>query len=146
MKVAISTASDIQFDMTVPSRTQYLSLVGSIGEEIAKALHPYHGDRDKLAFTLNLVLTEAVTNVIKYAGSHSSSRPVRIKILFHRNELFIQVYDHGQGFDLDAVQAPDLDQSREGGLGIFFIRTFMDSVDYRKVKEGNILEMRKKLA
>jgi len=146
MKVAISTASDIQFDMTVPSRTQYLSLVGSIGEEIAKALHPYHGDRDKLAFTLNLVLTEAVTNVIKYAGSHSSSQPIRIKILFRRNELFIQVYDQGQGFDLNAVRDPDPDQHREGGLGIFLIRKFMDSVEYRKIKDGNILEMRKTLA
>jgi serine/threonine-protein kinase RsbW len=132
--------------MTVPSRTHYLSLIGNIGEEIAKALDPYHGDRDALAFTLNLVLTEAVTNAIKYAGSHSSNHPVRIKIQFHRDELFVQVYDHGQGFDLNAVPHPDLDQPKEGGLGIFLIRTFMDSVDYRKVKDGNILEMRKKLA
>ncbi len=132
--------------MTVPSRTHYLSLIGNIGEEIAKALDPYHGDRDALAFTLNLVLTEAVTNAIKYAGSHSSNHSVRIKIQFHRDELFVQVYDHGQGFDLNAVPHPDLDQPKEGGLGIFLIRTFMDSVDYRKVKDGNILEMRKKLA
>jgi serine/threonine-protein kinase RsbW len=132
--------------MTVPSRTQYLSLVGNIGEEIAKALDPYHGDRDTLAFTLNLVLTEAVTNAIKYARPHSSNHPIRIKILFHRNELFVRVYDHGRGFDLDAVQDPDLDQPSEGGLGIFLIRAFMDSVDYRKIEEGNILEMRKKLA
>ncbi len=142
----VSTASDIQLDMTVPSRTQYLNLVGNIGEEIAKALDPYHGDRNMLAFTLNLVLTEAVTNAIKYTGSHSANHPVRIKILFHRNELLIRVYDHGQGFDLNAVRDPDLDQPREGGLGIFLIRTFMDSVAYRKIKDGNILEMRKKLA
>lgn len=111
-----------------------------------KKLDTYHGDRDVLAFTLNLVLTEAVTNVIKYAGPHSSNQLVRIKMLFHRSEQLVKICDHGQGFDLDAAPDPDLKQPTEGGLGIFLIRKFMDSVDYRKLKDGNSLEMRKKLA
>ena len=144
--VFVSAVSDIQVDVTVPTRTHYLSLIGNIGEEVAKALYPYSGDRDALAYNLNLVLTEAMTNAIRHAGSDPLKHSVRIKIQFRRKELSIQVYDHGQGFDLDAIPCPDLHRPTEGGLVIFLIQTFMDSVDYRRVDGGNILVMRKKLS
>ncbi|MBM3624691.1 MAG: ATP-binding protein, partial [Alphaproteobacteria bacterium] len=58
----------------------------------------------------------------------------------------VRVFDHGGGFDLAAVPTPDLDELRERGRGIFFIRSVMDSVQYRKTESGNVLEMRKKIA
>jgi hypothetical protein len=39
-----------------------------------------------------------------------------------------------------------LDELRERGRGIFFIRSVMDSVQYHKTDSGNVLEMRKKIA
>ena len=55
------------------------------------------------------------------------------------------MYDHGQGFDLETVPKPDFDHPKEGGMGLFFIRTLMDSVTYKKLDDGNILEIRKAL-
>jgi serine/threonine-protein kinase RsbW len=55
---------DIHVDIVVPNKKRYLSLIGNIAEEVARALANYGGDRDALAFHLNLVLTEAMVNAI----------------------------------------------------------------------------------
>src|SRR5918996_2409329 len=136
--------AEIQVDIIVPNQTRYLSLIGKIGEGIAKELDRYTGDREALAYSLNLVLTEAMVNAIKYASP--GDKAVRIIIHTAKDDLCIKVYDQGQGFDLDAIALPDLDNPTEHGRGIFFIKTLMDSVSYRKTEAGNVLEMHKKLA
>ena len=136
---------DVQVDVIVPTHTRYLSLIGRIGEEIAKELDRYSGNRATLAYNLNLVLTEAMTNAIEHSTSEDTKKTVRVTIHIEHENLCIRVYDHGQGFDLETVPVPDLNHPKEGGLGIFLIRNIMDSVSYRRTQEGNILEMKKKL-
>ena len=58
----------IEVDIKVPNKTRYLSLIGKIGEDIARELEKFSGDKDTLAYHLNLVLTEAMVNAIKHAG------------------------------------------------------------------------------
>ena len=70
---------------------------------------------------------------------------VRITIHIQDNELNIKVYDHGQGFDLETVPLPDFDHPKESGMGIFFIRTLMDSVTYTRQGDCNVLEIIKYL-
>ena len=136
--------SVLQVDVIIPTQTKYLDLIGSIGEHIAKDIENFLGDRETLAYHLNLVLTEATTNAIKHANNDPKDT-VRITIHIQDNELNIKVYDHGQGFDLESVPLPDFDQPRESGMGIFFIRTLMDSVTYTKQSDCNILEIIKYL-
>jgi serine/threonine-protein kinase RsbW len=135
----------VNVDILVPNQTRYLSLIGNIAEQVAKELDAVSGDRDTLAYHLNLVLTEATVNAMRYASPSDTDKTVRVCIHIEDENLCIQVYDHGQGFDLNAVPAPDFETLDERGRGIFFIRALMDSVDYRKTECGNVLEMRKKL-
>ncbi|MFA6050999.1 MAG: ATP-binding protein [Methylobacter sp.] len=137
--------SVIQVDVVIPTQTKYLDLIGSIGEHIAKEMDDFSGDREALAYHLNLVLTEATANAIKHATSTNPEDTVRITIHIEENELNIKVYDHGQGFDLENVPLPDFDNPKEGGMGIFFIRTLMDSVTYTRQGDCNVLEIRKYL-
>jgi serine/threonine-protein kinase RsbW len=71
---------------------------------------------------------------------------VRVCLSIDDKNLCVRVFDHGQGFDLEAVPPPDFADLDERGRGIFFIRSLMDSVEYRKMENGNVLEMRKKFA
>ncbi len=136
---------EIEVDIKVPNQTRYLSLIGRIGEDIAKELDKYSGDRETLAYHINLVLTEAMVNAIKHANAGDPDKTVHIFINITDNELFIQVYDNGQGFDINAIPPPDFTQLEDRGRGIFLIRSLMDFVSYRKVCDGNVLEMKKKL-
>lgn len=137
--------SIIQVEVIIPTQTKYLDLIGSIGEHIAKELDEFSGDREALAYHLNLVLTEATVNAIKHGNFGDPKDTVRISIHIHENELNIKVYDHGQGFDLESVPLPDFDHPKEGGMGIFFIRTLMDSVTYTRQGDCNVLEIIKYL-
>jgi len=139
------TTANFQVDVIIPTQTKYLNLIGSIGEHIGKDLENFSGDREALANHLNLVLTEATTNAIKHSNSKNPKDTVRINIDIHDNELIIKVYDHGQGFDLEAIPNPDFDHPKEGGMGLFFIKKLMDSVTYKKQGDSNILEIRKLL-
>jgi len=137
--------SVIQVDVIIPTQTKYLDLIGSIGERIAKELDSYVGDKEALAYHLNLVLTEATANAIKHATLPMPEDTVKVQIHIEDNELNIKVYDHGQGFDLENVPLPDFDDPKEGGMGLFLIKTLMDSVTYTKQSDCNILEIIKYL-
>ena len=138
-------AAALQVDVILPTETRYLSLVGCIGERIGQQMEEYQGDKDAFAYNLNLVLTEATANAIKHSHSKDSDDTVRVTINYDRDDLVIKVYDHGHGFSLESVPAPDLDQLPEGGLGIFLIQSLMDSVTYTKMDDCNVLEIKKKL-
>lgn len=139
--------TEIDLEIVVPPQTRYLRLIGNIAEQLAQELRDYAGDRDLLAYHLNLVLTEAIANAIEHANPDDAHKIVRVNIHLEENDLCIQVYDQGRGFDLTEVAHPSGPEDLcERGRGIFFIRTLMDSVDYRKTESGNVLEMRKKLA
>jgi serine/threonine-protein kinase RsbW len=133
--------SFIQVDVVIPTQTKYLDLIGNIGERIAKKLDAYTGDKEALAYQINLVITEATVNAIKHSQHDDPRNTVRITIHFNGNELNIKVYDHGQGFDLAAVPIPDLEHPKESGLGIYLMRSLMDSVTYTRRSDCNILEL-----
>ncbi len=139
------TASIIQLDVIIPNQTRYLDFIGSLGERLARELKHYHGDREALAYHLNLVLTEATANAIKHRVPGNLEDTVRVFILLEHNQLTIKVYDHGQGFDLESVPLPDFDHPKESGMGIFLIKTLMDSVTYKKQEHCNVLEIIKRL-
>ncbi len=133
----------INLEIEIPTQTRYLGLIGNIGEQLAKDLSGYAGDRDVLAYNLNLVLTEALSNVMKYAGGESGA--LRVCIRIEENVLSIQVHDQGLGFDFESHRCKEPEELCERGRGIFIIRQLMDSVAYRKTEHGNVLEMKKNL-
>lgn len=137
----------IDMEITVPNQTRYLSLIGKIGENLARVLDNFSGDREALAHHLNMVLTEAMVNAIKHANAADPRKEVQIRISISDKELLIRVYDQGRGFDLCNVPAPAFapNQLEDKGRGIFIIKSLMDSVEYKKAKGGNVLEMKKRL-
>lgn len=136
---------DIEVDIVVPNKTRYLSFIGEIGERIATEWNRYTGNREALAYHLNLVLTEAMVNAIEHGNSENPNQTVHVAIRVLPDQLCIKVYDQGQGFDLDSVPPPSSEPPAERGRGIFLIKSLMDYVCYRKIDSGNVLEMRKML-
>jgi len=136
----------IELDIKVPNQTRYLSLIGRIGEDIAKEIDRFSGDRETLAYQINLVLTEAMTNAIKYGNTDNREETVHIQIKIIENQLFIRIFDYGQGFDINEIPSPDFDLLEDRGRGIFLIKAMMDSVRYVRNTGENVLVMIKQLA
>lgn len=134
----------IEVDIKVPNQTRYLCLIGHIGENIALTLKHYGGDREKLAYELNLVLTEAMANAILHANEGDPDKEVHVEIGIVDRRLTIRVYDHGQGFDIRQFAEPG-HPLEEHGRGIYLIHSIMDDVVYHPSPNGHVLEMSKLL-
>ena len=134
----------IAVDIKVPNQTRYLCLIGHIGENIARTLRNYSGDREKLAFDLNLVLTEAMANAIQHANEGDPAKEVHIEISTVSQRLIIKVFDFGPGFDVEQYIKPR-HPLEENGRGIYLIHTIMDEISYNSTEDGHVLEMVKNL-
>lgn len=97
---------------------------------------------------INLVLEEALSNVIFYAYEKGSTHEIKIDFAHTANQLDIAITDTGKPFDPTRKEDPDIDLPAEerpiGGLGIFLIRKIMNEVSYERVGQENVLRMTKK--
>ena len=102
-----------------------------------------------VVFNLNLVLEEAVVNVINYAYPKEEHQSIYLSATLHEATIVLILTDTGKEFD--PTMAPDVDitlsaDEREiGGLGIFLIRQIMNEVKYERIDGKNILTLEKKL-
>lgn len=134
----------IAVDIKVPNQTRYLCLIGHIGENIARTLRNYSGDREKLAYDLNLVLTEAMANAIQHANEGDPAKEVHIEISLVDQRLIIRVFDFGEGFDVKKYVSPG-PPLQEHGRGIYLMHSIMNEISYRPTASGHVLEMIKNL-
>lgn len=93
----------------------------------------------ELAKTMDFVLEELFTNVVKY-GAKGSAAPVRIDIVRVEGGAEVTIIDT-DAEPFDVTQAPDadinlpLEERRPGGLGIHLIRKMVDTLQYSYVAE-----------
>lgn len=133
----------VELNIKVPSQTAYLAMIGQIGESLAFSLKNFHGNRRELAYHLNLVLTEALTNAIRHGNDSDPEKYVHISISASDDDLIIKVYDQGHGFDIGARSKISPHPCDEGGRGVNIIIKLMDEVRCFQKDGVNILEMTK---
>lgn len=110
-----------------------------------------HAEIDKKTlFQLRLACEEVVVNVINYAYPDSQgSVTISYDFIPERGQLDIIISDSGIPFNPLEKEDPDISIPMEdrkiGGLGIFMVRSVMDSLEYSREDGKNILIMRKSL-
>ena len=94
-------------------------------------------------FQLNLALEEAAVNVMNYA--YEGEGLIKLSVSSNGQEIVFVMEDEGKEFDPTKVKDPDITLSAEkreiGGLGIFLVQQFMESVAYRRKDGKNVLTM-----
>ena len=102
-----------------------------------------------VTFNLNLVLEEAVVNIINYAYPKEGHESIYLSARLHEGSIVLVLTDTGKEFDPTMVPDADISLSAEdrqiGGLGIFLIRQIMNEVKYERIEGKNILTLEKKL-
>lgn len=103
----------------------------------------------EIVFNLNLVLEEAVVNIINYAYPKEEHQFIYLSAKLHEGSIVFVLTDTGKEFD--PTMAPEADitlQAEErpiGGLGIFLIRQIMNEVKYERIEGKNVLTLEKRL-
>ena len=90
---------------------------------------------------IKITISEALTNIYRYAYSSEIVKPVRIKISIDETKVIISLRDFGKTFDLENYVSPDLNQASKGGYGIYIIFQLMDGVEYIPHEIGTELIM-----
>jgi len=102
-----------------------------------------------LTMNLNLVLEEAVSNVIFYAFKDHRKHLIQISIALEHQVLTIEIVDDGIPFDPLSQKQPDITLPVEerpiGGLGILLISKIMDQVSYSRQNNQNRLTLVKNI-
>lgn len=131
--------------LNIANQLDQLTLLASFTEEVCEEL----GLGADMVFNLNLVLEEALTNVIMYAFPEGGDHMIGLTALSEDGVLSFTIQDDGIAFDPTEAPEADVTLSAEerpiGGLGIFLIRQIMDEVTYERANDCNVLTMKKKL-
>jgi len=104
---------------------------------------------ERLVNSLNLVLEEAISNIILYGYKDGERHTIEIYFRKSENEILISIKDDGMAYDPTLRTDPDVSLSVEdrpvGGLGVFLMKKLMDGVEYQWEGGRNILNLRKKI-
>ena len=108
------------------------------------------GVDEQTCFNLKLAVDEAATNVITHGYAGMDPGSMILELRFDPQQVVITLTDFGRPFEPSEAPKPDLSAALEdrpiGGLGLFFIYSVMDKVDYSADEQGNRLTLTKRLA
>jgi serine/threonine-protein kinase RsbW len=79
-----------------------------------------------------MAVREAVTNAVVHGNRQDSEKAVDLTLKSSPDAVEIIVHDQGEGFNPKEVPDPTEDANilKTSGRGIFFMRSFMDEVDW----------------
>ena len=104
-------------------------------------------EQDRLK--IELALHEICINIVRYAYPRGRKGDMAVRIWREAGSLLIEVRDKGIPFNPVRKKNPDLTvklrRGVPGGLGVYFFKTLMDGLSYRRAGGQNILTVRKAL-
>ncbi|MBN2452982.1 MAG: SpoIIE family protein phosphatase [Candidatus Omnitrophica bacterium] len=94
-----------------------------------------------------LALEEILANIQKYAYADKAEHRITVILAYGDSNFTAKVIDDGRPFNPLEIGQPDtsapIETRNEGGLGIFLARNIMDSMEYHRENDKNILSLKK---
>ncbi len=137
MRQRILLTNDIQ---EVPRLTAFV-------DDVCQAV----GLSEMTTMQIKVAIEEAVVNVMNYAYPSGTKGDVTVEATVEDNDMLLKftVIDSGKPFDPTVQNAVDTtlaaSDRRIGGLGIHIMRQNMDSINYERTDNLNVLTLRKKI-
>jgi serine/threonine-protein kinase RsbW len=121
-------------ELTLPSRIETVSEAAAAVARILDRL----GADEQLVFGIDMAIREAVTNAVIHGNKQDESKHVRVAIKSSPEGIEISVQDEGTGFNPTEVPDPTATENimKTSGRGIFFMRNFVDQVEWFIHPEG----------
>ena len=116
------------------SRFEMLDVVQTVLTQLCKIV----GFEDETTHYLAVAVRESVVNAIKHGNGQDESKRVEIRFILSDGSLEVRVKDQGPGFQPEEVPDPLAPENllKAYGRGIFFMKQFMDEVDYSFPDQG----------
>lgn len=130
-------------EIRVPARLKEIDRIRDFLRDAIAGLPFDEQDRLKI----ELALHEICVNIVRYAYPRGRRGDMGVRIWQNGESLFIEVRDKGIPFNPVRKKNPDLmvklRRGIPGGLGVYFFKTLMDGLTYRRTGGQNVLTVRK---
>lgn len=132
MKLASQPTEGLRIDFPAT-----LEAAGEAVREMIGWLESCYHDCGECA-TWELVLTEAVTNVVTHSVSEET---LRIEASCSASHTQVRITDHSEGFEWPAEVSLPVDDENEHGRGLFIIQSLTDHCSYLRGRGENVLDL-----
>lgn len=130
--------------IAIGSRYDHIDLIALVVDDALTRL----GLDEDARHWVGIALREAVANAIKHGNQQDPEKKVEVELAVDADQAVIRVCDYGAGFDLENVDDPLAPENllKPSGRGIFYMKSFMDDIEYTPRPEGGtIVTLRKRL-
>jgi serine/threonine-protein kinase RsbW len=131
-------------ELTLPSRIESVEeAAGSIVDILKRS-----GVSDDVLFGIDMAVREAVTNAVLHGNKLDENKFIHVTTITSPDRFEISIDDEGEGFNPTEVPDPTDSENilKTSGRGIFFMRTFMNDVEWSiRPEGGTTVRMIKKL-
>ncbi len=98
-----------------------------------------------------LALEEALVNIIQYAYNHPPGLiEIECQLEKEKGKVSFALRDEGVAFNplvhKSATSEQSIEERKEGGLGIFFMKKMTDAITYERIQDANVLVLTKNLS
>jgi serine/threonine-protein kinase RsbW len=129
---------------TFPGRYDSLARIGSFVRQVAQEA----GFESFAVYSIEMAVDEACSNIIEHAYQGEGKGNIRCECYVNGEGITITLIDRGKTFDPSNVPEPTLskniDDRQAHGLGLYFIRQWMDEVFFTSNGTENVLTMQKR--
>ncbi|HEY8019669.1 MAG TPA: ATP-binding protein [Thermoanaerobaculia bacterium] len=136
---------DHRFHLAIGSRFENIELVQVV---LNDSLERIGLDGDARHW-VDIAVREAVANAIKHGNAQDPAKTVQVDAGIDGGELVIRIEDQGSGFDPGQLSDPLAPENllKPNGRGIFYMRSFMDAVEYGpRPGGGTVVTLRKRIS
>lgn len=126
---------------SIPAKPEYVGVVRLAVSSIANRA----GFDIEAIEDIKVAVAEACTNVVLHGvGEDDCICSYDVECCVANDHLSVMVKDCGEGYDIDCYEHPDMSEPKEGGLGIFIIKSLMDDVKIETCSgKGTTIKMTK---
>ncbi len=108
-----------------------------------------HAISEGSASRIELSVYEAVVNIVEHCSNENKDNTIHVECAIHDDQVVITISHFGEKFDITQTELPDIEKHYKSGkmrgLGIYFIMTLMDKVEYSHENMQNTLKLIKRI-
>ena len=125
-------------ELSIPSHLNYLNEVENF---VRTFLDDENLPIDQLGFVV-LTVCETVNNAIIHGNRQNLNKHVYIRIQYSEYQLYIEIEDEGDGFNVDNIPDPTevKNVKKERGRGIFIVKNLADHVEF--ANNGSLVKIK----
>jgi serine/threonine-protein kinase RsbW len=130
----MNTTAANKIEVSIGSALEYLDLIETLTDCITR----FMGFDEDAAHWIGMSVRESVTNAIQHGNKLDEAKKVDIRYEVCQEHLEVFVRDEGTGFRIDDLPNPLAPENllKPSGRGIFYMRSFMDEVEFKTLSHG----------